>query len=102
MSRPRKHAALFALAVMLDVVLFGATSPQQPIGDYLSVSTAMVGNSDFARSQYTPFTSDTTTASVVGNLPFPDFSYFNFDRKQNTRLWPFIFTGITRSPPPIG
>jgi hypothetical protein len=26
-------------------------------------------------------------------------SLTKFDRKQNTRLWPFIFTGITRSPP---
>jgi hypothetical protein len=25
--------------------------------------------------------------------------FIKFDRQQNTRLWPFIFTGITRSPP---
>jgi hypothetical protein len=25
--------------------------------------------------------------------------FIKFDRQQNTRLWPFVFTGITRSPP---
>jgi hypothetical protein len=25
--------------------------------------------------------------------------FIKFDRKQNTRLWPFVFTDLTRSPP---
>ncbi len=27
------------------------------------------------------------------------YSFVKFDRKQNTRLWPFVTTGTTRSPP---
>jgi hypothetical protein len=70
---------------------------QQEVSDYLSIATARI--SDFERTQHRPFQSDLATALPPENRPFTESSYIKFDRKQNTRLWPFIFTGITRSPP---
>jgi hypothetical protein len=42
---------------------------------------------------------DITTTLPPEKLLHIAVSFTKFDRKQNTRLWPFIFTGITRSPP---
>ena len=99
MSRSGKCDLRFALVLFLAVLLLGTTSTQPQLGEYLSVATSKIGNSDFERSQHRPFKSDAATALACGNLLFIELSYINFDRKQNTRLWPFIFTGITRSPP---
>jgi hypothetical protein len=99
MSRSGKCGLWFALPFMLAVLVLGATSTQPQVSEYLSVATSKIGNSDFERSQHRPFKSDAATALAFGNLLFIELSYINFDRKQNTRLWPFIFTGITRSPP---
>jgi hypothetical protein len=84
---------------MLAVPSLGATSIQQQVGDYVSVfvGTSKIGNSDFERPQHRPF--DAATVLAFGNLQLADISHIKFDRKQNTRLWPFVFTGITRSPP---
>jgi hypothetical protein len=72
---------------------------QQEVSKYLSIATARI--SDFERTQHWPFQSDLATALPPENRPFTESSYIKFDRKQNTRLWPFIFTGITRSPRPL-
>jgi hypothetical protein len=94
-----KYGLPFCLAFALAILLLGATPLQQQVGEYLSVATVRIGNSDFERSQHRPFQSELTTALPAENRPFTECSYIKFDRKQNTRLWPFIFTGITRSPP---
>jgi hypothetical protein len=101
MSRFGRCGVPFVLIFMLAVLSVGATSMQEPVGEYVFVATARIGNSDFERSQHRPFKSHIATAFAFSNLRFVEFSYIKFDRKQNTRLWPFIFTGITRSPPAV-
>jgi hypothetical protein len=101
MSRFGSCGLPFVLIFILAVLSVGAASLQEPVGEYVLVATARVGNSDFERSQHRPFKSHIATVFAFHNLRFVEFSYLKFDRKQNTRLWPFIFTGITRSPPAV-
>jgi hypothetical protein len=99
MARPRKYHLWFPLPLVLAVLSSGASLTQQPVGEYVSITTSRVGNSDFERAQHEPFKSNAATALAFEDLSFLESSYIKFDRKQNTRLWPFLFTGITRSPP---
>jgi hypothetical protein len=82
-------------------LLLQATPTQWHLGDYLSIVTTKIGYSDFERPHHRPFQSDLTSALPHQSRTFVEFSYIKFDRKQNNRLWPFIFTGITRSPPAL-
>jgi hypothetical protein len=45
------------------------------------------------------YRSDIALVLPSENLFYTPVSFTKFDRQQNTRLWPFIFAGITRSPP---
>jgi hypothetical protein len=81
------------------MLLLMTASTQQRFAQHTSFSAAAkIASGDFA-PQHRPFHSSRVTALAPGDRPFTAFSYIKFDRKQNTRLWPFIFTGITRSPP---
>jgi hypothetical protein len=92
----------FYLALMAaGMLLFQATSTQWHFAEYLSFVTTKIGYSDFERTQHRPLQSDLASALPGESRIFVEFSYIKFDRKQNTRLWPFIFTGITRSPPAL-
>jgi hypothetical protein len=99
MSRFGSCGLPFVLVFVLAVLSVGATPTPEPVGEYVFVGTARIGNSDFERSQLRRFKSHIATVFTFDNLRFVEFSYIKFDRKQNTRLWPFVFTGITRSPP---
>jgi hypothetical protein len=101
MSRFGSCGLPFVLVFMLAVLSVGATLMQVPVGEYVFVATARIGNSDFERFQHRPFKTDAATALALGNLEFADIFHIKFDRKQNTRLWPFILTRITRSPPAV-
>ena len=85
--------------VAAGLLLFQATPTQWRLGEVLSLVTTKIGYSDFERSDHRRFQSDIASELPGRNKTFVEFSYIKFDRKQNTRLWPFIFTGITRSPP---
>jgi hypothetical protein len=45
------------------------------------------------------YCSGTLTNLTLEKLFVAAIFFIKFDRKQNTRLWPFVFTGVTRSPP---
>ena len=85
--------------IAAGVLLFQATPTQWHLAEYLSFVTTKIGYSDFERPDHRPFRSDLASGLPGRSRTVVEFSYIKFDRKQNTRLWPFIFTGITRSPP---
>jgi hypothetical protein len=80
-------------------LLFQAAPTQWQLTDYLSFVTIKIGYSNFERTHHRPIQSEVASAWPHKSRIFVEFSYIKFDRKQNTRLWPFLFTGITRSPP---
>jgi hypothetical protein len=45
--------------------------------------------------------SDPVTTVALEKLFLAAICFIKFDRKQNTRLWPFVFTDLTRSPPSV-
>ena len=90
----------FCLAFMAaGVFLFQATPTQWHLAEYLSFVTTKTAYSDFERPDHRPFRSNLASDLPGRSRTVVEFFYIKFDRKQNTRLWPFIFTGITRSPP---
>src|SRR5688500_12521556 len=100
MLRVRRCDLWFCLVLMVGgMLLFQPTPTQWQLADYTSFVTTKTGYSDFERTHHRPFQSDLASAFPGKSRTFVEFSYIKFDRKQNTRLWPFIFTGITRSPP---
>jgi len=100
MLRVLRRDLWFCLGLIAaGMLLLQATATQWHLGDYLSIVTTKIGYSDFERADHRPFQSDVAAALPDRSRTFVEFSYIKFDRKQNTRLWPFLFTGITRSPP---
>ena len=100
MLRVLRRDLWFGLALMAaGMFLLQATLTQWHLDDYFSIVTTKIGYSDFERRDPWQFQSDIAAALPGKNRTFVEFSYIKFDRKQNTRLWPFLFTGITRSPP---
>jgi hypothetical protein len=100
MLRVLRSDLWFCLAFVAGgVLLFEPTPTQRQIGEYLSFLTTKIGYSDFEGPDHRRFQSDIASELPVKSRTSVEFSYIKFDRKQNTRLWPFIFTGITRSPP---
>jgi hypothetical protein len=100
MLRVRRCDLWFCLAlVAAGVLLFQAKPTQWQLGEYLSFVTTKTGYGDFEGPHHRPFQSGIESAFPRESRTSVEFSYIKFDRKQNTRLWPFIFTGITRSPP---
>jgi hypothetical protein len=100
MLRVRQSDLCFPLAfIAAGVLLFQAMPTQWHLGESLSFVNTRIGYSDFARPHHRPFRSDIESGLSHENRTSVEFLYIRFDRKQNTRLWPFIFTGITRSPP---
>jgi hypothetical protein len=100
MLRVRQCNLWFCLAfIAAGVLLFQAMPAHWHLGEYLSFVTTKTGYSDFERHYQRPFQSDIESALPRESRTSVEFSYIKVDRKQNTRLWPFIFTGITRSPP---
>ena len=100
MVRVRQRDLWFCLALIAaGVLLFQAMPTQWQLDEYLSFVTPKIGYSDVERHYHWPFQSELASAWTRRSRTVVEFSYIKFDRKQNTRLWPFIFTGITRSPP---
>ena len=100
MLRVRQRHSSFCLAfIAAGALLFQAAPSQWQLADYLSLVTTKIGYSDFERAHHRPIQPELASAWPHESRIFVGFSYIRFDRKQNTRLWPFIFTGLTRSPP---
>jgi len=85
--------------VAAGLLLSEGTPIHGQLGEALSLVPTKISYSDFERPHDLQFQSDRAAALPHTKETFLEFSYIKFDRKQNTRLWPFIFTGITRSPP---
>jgi hypothetical protein len=92
----RAKLGCVSIVWIVFTLLFEAASVQPTAN--LSTAGPGFGKFEFERPDG-DYHSDSAAA-----LPFEDsshtlISFTKFDRKQNTRLWPFVFTGITRSPP---
>jgi hypothetical protein len=92
------------LIAVLVVFLGVSTWTQGRFDDYVSAGSARLLSGTLERIQQREQEIHTTVVLALGSFPVTAaFSYFftKFDRKQNTRLWPFVTAGTTRSPPLI-
>jgi hypothetical protein len=89
------------LAIVI-ILAFSATYSQRQLHGYVPAGTLRLVSALAERIQ--PHDNLSTAAAVlslknvVATATFTH-SFVKFDRKQNTRVWPFITTGKTRSPP---
>jgi len=102
MRRSGLNCQLRGLGPILASFLLGAIWGQPSLHDYVSVGTARLisGASERLEHRENPFEASHALAIGVhsATAAFAD-AFVKFDRKQNTRLWPFVTTGTTRSPP---
>jgi hypothetical protein len=91
------------MASLIVIILLLALSWQQrELQNQVSAGTPRVVSSVADRLEDREHRAKAALAPPIGDfVPTPAFAYFfvKFDRKQNTRLWPFVTTGTTRSPP---
>jgi hypothetical protein len=88
-----------SLAPVFVVVLLGATLPQG-LPNYLNGSAPQLTSVGAARHDHWEQSTYPVPPDGTG-IPSAAlaYSFVRFDRKQNTRLWPFVSAGINRSPP---
>ncbi len=103
MQRVRQHRPIKRWFVPLVVVVMLAASwlPWQ-LHDYVFAGTPRLVNGATERIEHRDYRAELGPALARGGFAVTaTFAYFfvKFDRKQNTRLWPFVTTGTTRSPP---
>ena len=94
-----KPYRVFVLTPLLIVVL-GADLPYGAT-DYLHAAAPQLASVAAERHDHRdPCLAAPVPANHAG-IPTAAFAYsfIKFDRQQNTRLWPFVTEGITRSPP---
>jgi hypothetical protein len=87
---------------ILVILLLGATWPERQVRDYLSAGAPRLVSGASERIQQREQTTQTAAALALGSFVVTAvfaYSFVKFDRKQNTRLWPFVTTGTARSPP---
>jgi len=90
------------LVAIIIILAFSATYPQRQLHGYVSANTPRLVSDLAERIQPHDSLSSATVVLPLKNVGVTaTFTYFfvKFDRKQNTRLWPFVTTGTTRSPP---
>jgi hypothetical protein len=90
------------LLAIIIILAFSATYSQLQLHGYVSAGTLRFV-SGLAEGIQPHDNLSTATAvlplkNVVVTATFT-YAFVKFDRKQNTRLWPFITAGTTRSPP---
>jgi hypothetical protein len=102
MRRSGLNCQLRGLGPILVIFLLGVICSQPSLHDYVSAGTARLisGGSERLEHRENPFEASHALAIGVFTVTaaFAD-AFVRFDRKQNTRLWPFVTTGTTRSPP---
>jgi hypothetical protein len=89
------------LVLIIGILLFCATWAQWQSYDN-SAGTPRLVSGVAERFEHREDRSEAAPVSPVGDFAVTAafaYSFVKFDRKQNTRLWPFVTTGTTRSPP---
>jgi hypothetical protein len=87
---------------MVIILLLAVSWPQRELQDQVSAGTPRVVSAVAERLEDREHRTEAAPTPPVGDfVPTAAFAYsfVKFDRKQNTRLWPFVTTGTTRSPP---
>jgi len=86
---------------VIVILLFWVAWPYEELQDFLSVGAPRVV-SGTERLEHHEHRAEAASVLALGTFAFTAafaYSFIKFDRKQNTRLWPFVTTGTTRSPP---
>jgi hypothetical protein len=90
------------LLAIIIILAFSATYSERQLHGYVSAGTLRLVSAMAERIQphdnLSPATAVRPLKNVVVTATFTH-AFVKFDRKQNTRLWPFITAGTTRSPP---
>ena len=92
-----------SLSIIFLVSCLGFAQPQ--LDDYVPGLKVRPAGTEVANSQRQA--KRDPSVSIQSVLPGSDLiftavfihSFLRFDRKQNTRLWPFVTLGTTRAPP---
>ena len=90
------------LVAIIIILAFSATYPQRQLHGYVSAANLRLVSELSERIQPHDNLSSATAVLPLKNMVVTatfTHSFVKFDRKQNTRLWPFVTTGTTRSPP---
>ena len=89
------------LMLIIGILLFCASWAQRQSYDSSAGTSRLVSGVDERFEHRENMTEAVPVSPVGGFAVTATFAYFfvKFDRKQNTRLWPFVTTGTTRSPP---
>jgi hypothetical protein len=90
------------LVPMVSILLLAVGWQEWELQHQMSAGTPRVVSAAAERLDDREHRAEAAPAPPVGDFaPTPAFAYsfVKFDRKQNTRLWPFVTTGTTRSPP---
>lgn len=94
--------ALNCQSPILFIFLLGTIWSQSALDGYAPAGTAHLMSAGIERIEHRASPSGTAYALALGVFAVTAafaFAFVRFDRKQNTRLWPFVTTGTTRSPP---
>src|SRR5262245_54288282 len=86
---------------VIVILLFWVAWPYEQLRDYVSAGASRVV-SGTERLEHHEQWADAVSTLALGTFAITAsfaYSFIKFDRKQNTRLWPFVTTGTTRSPP---
>jgi hypothetical protein len=86
---------------IIVILLFWLTWPYEQLHNYVSAGAPRIA-SGTERLEHHEHWVEAASALALGTFAITAsfaYSFIKFDRKQNTRLWPFVTTGTTRSPP---
>jgi hypothetical protein len=87
---------------LIVILLLCASWLQGHSPDYVSAGSPRIASGAIEQVEHREHRAETAPALAVGSFALTAafaYSFVKFDRKQNTRLWPFVTTGTTRSPP---
>jgi hypothetical protein len=97
-NRPIKRG----LVPLVMVVILAASWLPWQLHDYVFAGAPRLVNGATERIEHRDYRAEFGPALARGDFAVTAafaYSFLKFDRKQNTRLWPFVTTGTTRSPP---
>jgi hypothetical protein len=86
---------------IIVILLFWLTWPYEQLHNYVSPGAPRIV-SGTERLEHHEQWAEAVSTLALGTFAITAsfaYSFIKFDRKQNTRLWPFVTTGTTRSPP---
>jgi hypothetical protein len=86
---------------LIVILLFLVAWPCEQLCEYVSTGAPRVVSGTERLEHHEQWTEAVSTLALGTFVITASFTYsfIKFDRKQNTRLWPFVTTGTTRSPP---